>query len=252
MKPKLLLALIFAMIISVGCAEKQQPVPPSHAPETETKTVETTEDISETVETQPETAAETLPSDPNVVSSLAEKDYLEPFLDYSWEREFDVEYVVLHFTSNVVNDRSAPYDMEKVKAIMEKDKVSAHYVIDRDGSIRCFIPENYAAWHAGAGTFANDEKYTNKMNKYSIGIEMLSIGSYSDMQYYLTYSEYSSLDETLIGFTDSQYEALKNLLTDICQRHSIPFDREHVIGHDEYNPKKNDPGDLFQWDRLFG
>ena len=31
---------------------------------------------------------------------------------------------------------------------------------------------------------------------------------------------------------------------------NIPLDRQHVIGHEEYNPKKNDPGELFDWSRI--
>jgi dimethylamine--corrinoid protein Co-methyltransferase len=33
-------------------------------------------------------------------------------------------------------------------------------------------------------------------------------------------------------------------------RNGIPMDREHVIGHQEYSPKKSDPGELFDWSKL--
>lgn len=59
------------------------------------------------------------------------------------------------------------------------------------------------------------------------------------------------LNPDLIGFTDAQYEALHSLIDDICTRHNIPMDAEHVIGHDAYSPDKTDPGELFDWDRLF-
>ncbi len=186
-----------------------------------------------------------------VVSSYATEHFLEPLEKYSWEREYDREYVMLHFTSNVVADREKPYDMQAVRKIFEETEVSTHYIIDRDGKAYCYIPESHSAWHAGVGTYNNDEKYTNKMNKYSIGIELLAIGSENDMSQYLTKEEYAELDESLIGFTDAQYETLKKLVPDICQRNGISFDREHVIGHNEYNPNKNDPGELFSWDRLF-
>ena len=48
----------------------------------------------------------------------------------------------------------------------------------------------------------------------------------------------------------AQYTALSALLDDICTRNSIPKNRSHVIGHDEYNPAKNDPGELFDWSRI--
>ena len=59
-----------------------------------------------------------------------------------------------------------------------------------------------------------------------------------------------ALDEAMKGFTDAQYAALRALVADICRRHEIPMDKNHVIGHDAYNPEKTDPGSLFDWDRV--
>ena len=36
----------------------------------------------------------------------------------------------------------------------------------------------------------------------------------------------------------------------MIEAYSIPKNRSHVIGHDEYNPAKNDPGELFDWSRI--
>ncbi len=178
-------------------------------------------------------------------------DTLQPIEEYSDEREHAPEYVVLHFTSAVVLSKTDPYNMETVRGIFEDNELSIHYIVDRDGNIYSYMPEDRVAWHAGRGEFANDERLTNSMNKYSVGIEILAIGSEKDMSQYLTPDEYASLDKNLIGFTDAQYESVRVLVEDICTRNSIPFDREHVIGHDEYNPSKNDPGELFDWDRIF-
>ncbi len=190
-------------------------------------------------------------TEPVYVSPHATEKFLEPLEDFSWEREYPAEYVMLHFTSNVVNNREEPYVMEDIRNIFISGGVSINYIIDRDGNVLCYIPENRAAWHAGRGTFAGDEKYTNSMNKYSIGIEIVAVGSQKDMQQYLTYSEYNALSDDIIGFTEEQYASLAALVKDICERNNIPFDRAFVIGHDEYNPEKSDPGELFDWDRLF-
>lgn len=198
-----------------------------------------------------ETVAQPVAEAPVTVSPYAFEDFLLPLDKYSWEKEFDTEYVVLHFTSNVVNDKENPYDLSAIRKIFEEQEVSTHYIIDRDGKVFCYIPETHSAWHAGAGTFADDEKYTNKMNKYSVGIEIVAIGSKNDMAQYLEEWEYEALDESLIGFTDAQYEALRKLVPDICERNNIQFDRNHVIGHQDYNTNKSDPGELFRWDRLF-
>lgn len=188
--------------------------------------------------------------EPVCVSPMAKEHFLEPLEDYSWEREYPAEKVVLHFTSAVMLSRDDPYNMEAVRSIFEDNSLSIHYIIDRDGVVYCYMPESRCAWHAGVGTFGNDEKYTNSMNKYSIGIEIVAMGSQKDMAQYLTKEEYSAIDSSLFGFTDAQYTSLDLLLDDICTRNGIPMDRDHIIGHDEYNPAKSDPGELFDWNRV--
>ncbi len=190
------------------------------------------------------------PKDPDIVSKYAAEDFLLPLNEYSWEREYPVEFVVLHFSSNVVIDKNDPYSLSGVRKIFEDNFVSTNYIIDRDGTVYCWIPEQRAAWHAGEGTWLDNEKYENKMNKYSIGIEMLAIGSKKDMKQYLTSREYNSLPKEILGYTEAQYEALTQLLTDITDRCNIPCDRQHILGHEEYKPEKSDPGELFDWDRI--
>ena len=40
--------------------------------------------------------------------------------------------------------------------------------------------------------------------------------------------------------------------SDICARYGIPYDRAHIIGHEDYRPSKSDPGELFDWGRVLG
>lgn len=207
------------------------------------------EDTSPALQTTAETT--TAAPEPEItVSPLAAEEYLTPLEDFSWEREFDAEFVMIHFTSAVTLSRDDPYNMSSIREIFEDGGISIHYIIDRDGTVRCYIPEDRAAWHAGKGEFAGDEKYTDKMNKYAIGIELAAIGSQADMAQYLTPQEYAALDQSLVGFTEAQYSALAALVADICERNGIPLDREHVIGHEEYSPSKSDPGELFDWGRI--
>lgn len=176
--------------------------------------------------------------------------YLGNIYDFSWEQLYPPEYVMLHFCSAVVDHPDDPYNMEYVRQTFIDADVSIHYIIDRDGTVYCYIPEDRTAWHAGAGAWLDDEKYTNKMNLYSIGIELVGIGSSEDMSLYMTKTQYNKLDKALLGFTDAQYTALADLLSDICRRNDIPMDRDHIIGHEEFNPEKNDPGQLFDWSRI--
>ena len=185
------------------------------------------------------------------VSNFAKEYYLEPLEEYSWKREYTPEYVMLHFTSAVVLDKNDPYNMNSIRKIFEDGKISINYIIDRNGEITCYIPEDRCAWHAGKGSFKDIEKLTDTMNRYSIGIEIVAVGSENDMSPYFSKSEYSEIDKNLIGFTEAQYEALIPLLKDICKRNSIPYDKEHIIGHEEYKKSKTDPGELFDWERLF-
>lgn len=180
----------------------------------------------------------------------AKRHYLGDILDYSWEQLYPPEYVMIHFCSAVVNHPEDPYRMDYVRQTFIDADVSIHYIIDRDGTVYCYIPEDRTAWHAGKGQWLGDEKYTNKMNLYSIGIELVGIGSANDMSLYMTKAQYGKLDKALLGFTDAQYTSLEKLVTDVCRRNGIPMDREHVIGHQDYSGQRNDPGELFDWDRL--
>ncbi len=177
-------------------------------------------------------------------------DLLLPVEDYSWDREEPITHIVLHFTSAVTISPTDPYNYDTIRQIFVDSQVSAHYLLDRKGAITRLVADDRAAWHAGKGTWAGDEKYTNKMNKYAIGIEIMNIGSYNDMAQYLTRAQYDALDDELIGYTDAQYRVLAALVDELCKKYDIPKDREHILGHSEYNPAKSDPGENFDWSKI--
>ncbi|MBC7805077.1 MAG: N-acetylmuramoyl-L-alanine amidase [Akkermansiaceae bacterium] len=113
-----------------------------------------------------------------------------------------------------------------------KAQVSSHYVIDaQTGMVYQQVKERDVAWHAG-------DRITNTR---SVGIEH---GGYAYRPGF---------------FSITQYEASAKLVRDISQRHNIPRDREHIIGHfevpDTANPGKfggrgghTDPGPYWDWD----
>jgi N-acetyl-anhydromuramyl-L-alanine amidase AmpD len=233
---KKLLVFLLAALLLCGC----QTQPPA---ETEPTTEATTE-----VTTEATTEAPRITVYPGaVVDFLGEEGNGH---DFSWEQIAPPEYVMIHFCSAVVNHRDDPYNYDYVRQTFVDADVSIHYILDRDGTVYCYVPEDRSAWHAGVGTWLEDEKYTNTMNQYAIGIELAAIGSESDMSIYLTPAEYRALDDSLKGFTDAQYAALQLLVEDICQRNEIPMDRAHVIGHQEYSTRKPDPGMLFDWSKI--
>ena len=233
MRLKFILLLAFILILC-SCGRNAEV---SSAPDTEV----TTEDVTEVIPVM---------SEPVYVYEGAVVDTLTPIDDFSWEREYAPEFIMIHFTSAVVEHPDDPYNMSYIRQTFVDYELSIHYVIDRDGTIYSYIPEDRVAWHAGKGEYAGDEKYTNAMNKYAIGIELLGIGSQRDMAAYLTPDEYAATDESLIGFTDKQYAALRELVSDISERNFIPLDREHIIGHSDYSKTRTDPGELFDFYRV--
>lgn len=226
---KRLIFLVLLVVFLWGCTKKDTKTPPPTQPVVEVM-----------IEEDP----------PVVVYPDAVVDYLGQVTDFSWPQVSAPEMVMIHFCSAVMLDRNDPYNYDLVRSTFIDNEVSIHYLIDREGVVYCFIPEDRHAWHAGYGTWQDKELFQNNLNRFTIGIELMAIGSQEDMSIYLHEEEYNALNPDFIGYTDAQYEALKALVTDICRRNEIPMDRDHVIGHDEFSPTKNDPGQLFDWSRL--
>jgi len=95
----------------------------------------------------------------------------------SEKRDTPITHVLLHFSSNAQNKPDNPYQIEDTFEVFKEYGVSTHYVIDRAGQIYRFVPEDRIAYHAGKGRLTNYLSYENKLNDYSIGIELLAIGT---------------------------------------------------------------------------
>lgn len=166
-----------------------------------------------------------------------------------------VDMVMLHFCSDVVENPQDPFNVDRIVDIFTSYSVSAHYLIGRDGTVFRFVPENRVAYHAGKGDLSWVPERANRLNEFSIGIEMLNVGSAKDMAIFMSsakYAEYAKEHPEWIGYTDEQYQALKSLLDSIRSRYpAIIFDRKHIVGHDEYaGSRRTDPGELFDWNRI--
>lgn len=166
-----------------------------------------------------------------------------------------LDMVMLHFCSDVVENPTDPFNVDRIVEIFTSYTVSAHYLIDRDGTVFRFVPEDRVAYHAGRGRLAGFPERTNRLNEYSIGIEMLNVGSAKDMELFMSrekYAEFAAINPQWIGYTEAQYTALRQLLESIAQRHpGVKLDRKHIIGHEEYAARRrSDPGELFDWKRI--
>lgn len=104
-------------------------------------------------------------------------------------------------------------------------EVSAHYLIDVDGTVLALVHEAKRAWHAGAGTWGG----RGDVNSRSIGIELANDGA--------------------TPFAHAQMLALERLLAGVMARWGIG--PAGVIGHSDMAPdRKVDPGARFDWRRL--
>jgi N-acetyl-anhydromuramyl-L-alanine amidase AmpD len=188
---------------------------------------------------------------PMTITSLPTINYLLPQKN-SEERITPITHIVFHFTSNAVQNPENPYNPNNIRETFLDYGISAHYMIGREGEIYMLVPENRIARHAGKGDLENFPHYTDELNKYSIGIEMLAIGTKEEMNSMVPAKTYDAIPRPHIGFTEAQYQSLQELVNDIVNRNpAIKKDRAHIIGHDEYAPnRKTDPGSLFNWTEI--
>lgn len=131
--------------------------------------------------------------------------------------QYPVEFVVVHVTQETYADALAIFQNPA-------KQVSAHYVVrSADGHAAQTVREKDVAWHAGNWDY----------NTRSVGIE-----------------HEGWIDEPDKWFTDAMYEASAALTADVCDRHGIPKDRAHIIGHNEVpGADHTDPGAYWDWAR---
>ncbi|MFC7476128.1 N-acetylmuramoyl-L-alanine amidase [Dankookia sp. GCM10030260] len=108
-------------------------------------------------------------------------------------------------------------------------RVSAHYVVEEDGAVFRLVPEMRRAWHAGVSHWRG----MDALNGRSIGIEIVNPGH----------------DWGYRPFPALQMAAVCDLCLDILTRHPIPA--INVVAHSDIAPdRKQDPGELFDWEGL--
>ena len=102
-------------------------------------------------------------------------------------------------------------------------RVSAHYLIRRDGALIEYVPPDKRAWHAGVSSWKGREK----CNDFSIGVEL------------------EGADD--VPFAEPQYATLARLTRELQARYG-PLE---VAGHSDIAPgRKTDPGPWFDWERF--
>jgi N-acetylmuramoyl-L-alanine amidase len=139
------------------------------------------------------------------------------------ERLFPLDMLVLHYTGMIDGPTAI------ARLCDPEASVSAHYVVNEDGSILRLVPEDRRAWHAGRSRWQGDDD----LNSRSIGIEIVNGGH----------------EFGLPPYPDVQIAAVIALCQDILARQPIPQTR--IVAHSDIAPdRKEDPGELFPWQRL--
>jgi len=110
--------------------------------------------------------------------------------------------IVLHITQGP----TAAGAIATFRASKAPNRISCHFVIDRDGTVYQLVSIADTAWHA------------SQCNAHSVGIEHAAIAG------------------TLMA-TEEQYQASAKLVAWLCDQMKIPVDRAHVRTHNECSPR---------------
>lgn len=104
-----------------------------------------------------------------------------------------------------------------------KSGVSAHLVIDKDGTIYQLLPFNIQGWHSGRSAYNGE----NQVNGFSVGIECVGTGDND--------------------WRDEQVEAIRAVVEALFAAYPMV----DVVGHSDVAPgRKSDPGPYFPWDKI--
>ena len=149
--------------------------------------------------------------------------FYSPNFDAIKRKKENIKFLIFHYTG-MKTEKSA------LKRLSNRNsKVSSHYFIKKNGSIINLVPDLYVSWHAGISSW----KKVNKLNKYSIGIEIHNPGHQYGYK----------------NFSKKQINSVKYLSLKLAKKYKIR--REHYLGHSDIAPdRKKDPGEKFPWEFL--
>ena len=134
-----------------------------------------------------------------------------------------IDMIVFHYTGMPTAERALKWLCDP------ESGVSSHYFVFEDGRIAQLVEEERRAWHAGKSFWAGE----TDVNSLSIGIEIANPGH----------------EFGYVPFPEAQIAAVVDLCRDILTRHAIPPER--ILAHSDVAPlRKEDPGELFPWERL--
>ncbi|MDX1974144.1 MAG: N-acetylmuramoyl-L-alanine amidase [Rickettsiales bacterium] len=150
------------------------------------------------------------------------KPYRSP--NYDSRDNHPIDMLVLHYTGML----SATQALDRL--CDPAAKVSAHYVVEEDGTIHNLVYEKERAWHAGVSAWRGH----SNINQRSIGIEIVNPGH----------------EFGYTPFPEPQIAAVISLCKGILTRNP-QISARNVVGHSDVAPaRKTDPGEFFPWAQL--
>lgn len=170
-----------------------------------------------------------------------------------------IEGIVLHYTAGGSGRALAKWLASDDPSV----KVSAHYVVCRDGHIIQQVSECNTAWHAGTrpgrGDRWNNRDPSVNVNLLTVGIELANYGKLKNEGsgvYSTPYGKRYKGPSPVIKngyawepYTLAQINATNRLIQDIVDRHNIPL--ASIVGHSSVSPnRKSDPGPAFSFAAL--
>ena len=186
--------------------------------------------------------------------------------NYSDRAGAPIDLVVLHYTASGSAQGTARWFADPIS------RVSAHFVLGRQGELIQCVALKDAAWHCGvADVVLSGEAYSN-CNQRSIGIELANCGLLEQVGGSWTYpvgdehwpylggepQEAGMIYDNGVAieghwepYPEAQIDALQRLLWKLNELH--PTAVQNLIGHEEIAMplgRKKDPGPLFPWERF--
>lgn len=132
-----------------------------------------------------------------------------------------IDTIIIHSSYNPFDNDY--YNVDKILDIYKSYGVSAHYLIDRQGTIYKLVEEKDIAYHAGKSRMP-DERIN--VNNFSIGVELIYHKNENPNKY--------------------QYQSLNKLINNIKSRYQIKY----ILGHKDIAPQRKDDPWNFDWDKL--
>ena len=132
-----------------------------------------------------------------------------------------IDMLIMHYTG-------MPTGIMAIERLCDPEtKVSAHYVVEEDGTVYRLVSEGHRAHHAGESFWGGQ----TGLNDRAIGIEIVNPG----------------LQFGYLNFPQAQMDAVLALSLEITGRHPIPPER--VLGHSDVAALRRwyDPGEKFPW-----